>query len=283
MSAATTTPNTHNAHVHSSLGRLTFPRVVRSEWIKLRSLRSTFWTLSSVVLLVVGFAALLSFSIPEASVLREQAPGAPLDGFTATAATTGLTFAQLVVAVLGVLVIGGEFSTGMIRSSFAAVPRRFPVLAGKALMLFLVSFVVGLVSFAASWAIAVPVLSGKGYKAELFADSTLWSILGASVYLGLVAVFSLGLGTIIKASAGGIAAVVGVLFVLPIIANIVVSLIPDTKWLADAQHYLMSNAGGGMAGLPNGSLEPWENVVTVLVWTAVAFIGSSILFQRRDA
>lgn len=283
MSAQTATAHTPTSHVHSSLGRLTFPRIIRSEWIKLRSLRSTFWTLSSVIVLVVGFAALLSFSIPDASVLREQAPGAPLDGFTATAATTGLTFAQLVVAVLGVLVIGGEFSTGMIRSSFAAVPRRFPVLAGKAIMLFLVSFIVGLVSIAASWAIAVPVLSDKGYEAELFAESTLWSIVGAACYLGLVAVFSLGIGTIIKASAGGIAAVVGVLFVLPIIANIVAGLIPDAEWVATAQHYLISNAGSGMSGLPNGDLEPWQNVVTVLVWTVVAFVGGSVLFQRRDA
>ncbi len=278
-----TLPHEHAAHEHTSLGRLSFPRVVRSEWIKLRSLRSTFWTLISVVVLVVGFAALIGAAVPDASVLRKQAPNADLSGIVTTAATTGLTFAQLVVAVLGVLVISGEFSTGMIRSSFAAVPHRFPVLAAKAITLFLVSFVVGLVSFAASWAIAVPLLHGKGYDADLFASATLWSILGAAVYLGLVAVFSLGLGTILKASAGGIAAAVGVLFVLPIIANIIVGLVPDTKWLADAQHYLVSNTGSGMAGLANGGLDAWQNVVTVLIWTAVSFAAGAVLLQRRDA
>ncbi|AGW41595.1 ABC transporter integral membrane subunit [Leifsonia xyli subsp. cynodontis DSM 46306] len=274
---------TASAHVHSSLGRLSFPRVIGSEWIKLRSLRSTFWTLASVIVIVIGFSALLSVTIPSAETLRQQAPGTRIDGFVSAAATTGLTFAQLVVAVLGVLVISGEFSTGMIRSSFAAVPRRFPALAAKAITLFLVSFAVGLVSFASSWAIAAALMSAKGYQADLFAGSTLWSILGAAAYLGLVAVFSMGLGTILKASGGGIAAAVGALFVLPIIASIVVGLISDAKWLADAQHYLISNAGSGMAGLANGSLEPWAAAVTVLVWTAVSFVGGALLLQRRDA
>ncbi|GAA4149034.1 ABC transporter permease subunit [Leifsonia shinshuensis] len=274
------------AHAHSEVGRLSFVRVLRSEWIKLRSLRSTFWTLVSVIVLVVGFAALLSFSIPSASTLvSESGPrGATLDlnNIVATAATFGLRFAQLVVAVLGVLVISGEFSTGMIRSSFAAVPHRFPVLAAKAIMLFVVSFVVGLVSLAASWGIAISVMSGKGYHRE-FDQNTVWAILGAALYLGLVAVFALGIGTIIKASAGGISAVVGVLFLLPILVSIAVGLLPKATWLADWSHYLISNNGDGMAGLTNGSLEPWQNVLSVVIWTAVSFIAGAILLQRRDA
>jgi ABC-2 type transport system permease protein len=284
MSAATAT--TTAQHQHSEIGRLSFFRVLRSEWIKLRSLRSTFWTLVSVVVLVVGFAALLSFAIPNASTLAESGPrAATLDPNTvvATAATFGLRFAQLVVAVLGVLVISGEFSTGMIRSSFAAVPHRFPVLAAKAIMLFAVSFVIGLVSIAASWSIAIGVMSGKGYHRELFDASTLWSILGAAAYLGLVAVFALGIGTIVKSSAGGISAVVGVLFLLPILVSVAVGLLPKVTWLADWSHYLISNNGEGLAGLANGGLEPWQNVLTVVIWTAVAFVGGAILLQRRDA
>ncbi|MBN9629516.1 MAG: ABC transporter permease subunit [Actinobacteria bacterium] len=286
MSTATATTITA-PHQHSEIGRLSFPRVLRSEWIKLRSLRSTFWTLISVVVLVVGFAALLSFSIPSATTLvSESGPrgaGLDLSSIVATAATFGLRFAQLVVAVLGVLVISGEFSTGMIRSSFAAVPHRFPVLAAKAIVLFAVSFVIGLVSLAASWSIAIGVMSGKGYHRELFEASTLWSILGGAVYVGLVAVFALGLGTIIKASAGGISAVVGVLFLLPILVQVAVGLLPKVTWLADWSHYLLSNNGDGMAGLANGTLEPWQNVLTVVIWTAVSFIGGAILLQRRDA
>ena len=284
MSAATATATPHQ---HSEIGRLSFPRVLRSEWIKLRSLRSTFWTLVSVVVLVVGFAALLSFAIPSASTLAsESGPRAAtldLNNIVATASTFGLRFAQLVVAVLGVLAISGEFSTGMIRSSFAAVPHRFPVLAAKAIMLFVVSFVIGLVSLAASWSIAVGVMSGKGYDRGLFDASTLWSILGGAVYLGLIAVFALGIGTIIKASAGGISAVVGVLFLLPILVQVAIGLLPKVTWLSDWSHYLISNNGDGMAGLANGSLDPWQNVLTVVIWTAVSFVAGAILLQRRDA
>lgn len=278
MSTATATQQ----HPHSSLGRLSFPRVVRSEWIKLRSLRSTFWTLIAVVVIVVGLAALLSAVVPKASALGAQVPPSQLADFVTNTATSGLMFAQLVVAVLGVLVISGEFSTGMIRSSFAAVPRRFPVLAAKAIVLFLTSFIVGLVSIAISWAIAVPVLTGKGYKGDLFTQDTLWAILGAALYLGLVSVFALGVGTIVKSSAGGIATALGVLFLLPILANVFGGLM-NQKWVIDAAHYLISNAGTGMSGGTNGTLEPWANVVTVFVWAAVSFVLGAILLQRRDA
>ncbi|MGO4594031.1 ABC transporter permease subunit [Leifsonia sp. 2TAF2] len=288
MSTATTT-HAGVTHPHTSLGHLNFFRVVRSEWIKLRTLRSTFWTLISAVVLVVGIAALVAFAIPDKTTLLARVPAtqhaaveAQAAGFTLTAATAGLTFASLVIAVLGVLVISGEFSTGMIRASFTAVPRRFPVFAAKTLVLFVVAFVVGLISSALSWAVAVPVLTGKGYTGDLFAADTLWAILGAGVYLGLVAVFALGVGAILKSTAGGIAGALGVLLVLPIIAGLVSGL-TQTQWLADAQRYLLSNAGQGMSGVANGGVEPWVNVLTVLAWTVVSFVVGAVLLQRRDA
>ncbi|MDR6970331.1 ABC transporter permease subunit [Leifsonia shinshuensis] len=288
MSTATTTQQ-GTVHPHTSLGHLNFARVVRSEWIKLWTLRSTFWTLISAVVLVVGIAALVAVAIPDKSTLVDRvsaaqraAVEAQAADFAQTAATAGLTFASLVIAVLGVLVISGEFSTGMIRSSFTAVPRRFPVFGAKTLVLFVVAFLAGLISSAASWAVAVPILTAKGYTGDLFSSDTLWAILGAGAYLGLVAVFALGVGAILKSTAGGIAGALGVLLVLPIIASLVGGL-TRTQWVTDAQHYLISNAGSGMAGLANGDLEPWANVLTVLVWAAVAFVGGALLLQRRDA
>ncbi|MGO4299988.1 ABC transporter permease subunit [Leifsonia sp. RAF41] len=287
---STATASTPGAtHPHTSLGRLSFPRVVRSEWIKLRTLRSTFWTLISVVVLVVGIASLVAFVIPDkttfvdrVSAAQRVAVEAQAAHFASTAATAGLTFASLVIAVLGVLVMSGEFSTGMIRSSFTAVPRRFPVFAAKALVLFVVAFIAGLVSSAASWGVAVPILTAKGYTGDLYSSDTLWAVLGAATYLALVAVFALGVGAILKSTAGGVAGALGVLLVLPIIAS-VVSGRTQTQWVADAEHYLISNAGSGMSGLANGTLEPWANVVTVLVWAAVSFVVGAVLLQRRDA
>jgi ABC-2 type transport system permease protein len=288
MSAATAS-TAPAQHPHTSLGRLTFARVIRSEWIKLRTLRSTFWSLISTVVLIVGIAALVAVAIPDKSALvdrvgpaQQAAVEAQAATFATTAATAGLTFASLVIAVLGVLVISGEFSTGMIRSSFTAVPHRFPVFAAKTLVLFAVAFVIGLVSSAASWAVAVPILTGKGYTGDLFSSDTLWATLGTGAYVGLVAVFALGVGAILKSTAGGIAGALGVLLVLPIIASLVGGL-TRTQWVQDAQHYLISSAGQGMSGLANGGLEPWANVVIVLVWAAVAFAAGAVLLQRRDA
>jgi ABC-2 type transport system permease protein len=276
MSTATATVPVH----HSSLGHLNFARVIRSEWIKLRSLRSTFWTYAIVVVLGLGFTALVAFSIPD--TIASRIPAAQHSAFVVNTASFGVNFGQLAVAVLGVLAISGEYSTGMIRSSFAAVPKRLPVLAAKAIVLFLTSFVVGIVTSAASWAIAAPVLSGKGFSADFGSPDTLWAILGAGTYLGLVAVFALGLGTILRAGAGGIAAALGVLFLLPIIVNLVHSL-TNIDWIGKASNYLISAGGSGMAGSDNGGFEPWANVLIVLAWTVVSVVIGAIVLKRRDA
>lgn len=276
MSTATATAPVH----HSSLGHLNFARVIRSEWIKLRSLRSTFWTYAIVVVLGLGFTALVAFSIPD--TIAARIPAAQHSAFVVNTASFGVSFGQLAVAVLGVLAISGEYSTGMIRSSFAAVPKRLPVLAAKAIVLFLASFVVGIVTSAASWAIAAPVLSGKGFSADFGSPDTLWAILGAGTYLGLVAVFALGLGTILRAGAGGIAAALGVLFLLPIIVNLVHSL-TNIEWIGKASNYLISAGGSGMAGSDNGGFEPWANVLIVLAWTVVSVVIGAIILKRRDA
>ena len=141
---------------------------------------------------------------------------------------------------------------------------------------------VGIVTSAASWAVAVPVLAGKGFDAEFFTASTMWAIVGAGAYLGLVSVFALGLGTILRAGAGGIAAALGVVFLLPIIVS-VVGRLTNIDWIAKADAYLISNAGSGMAGSTNGDFEPWQNVLVVVVWTAVSLIAGAIVLKRRDA
>lgn len=264
-------------------GELTFLHVVRSEWIKLRTLRSTVWTLGCLIVVIVGFSFLLSATIPDAETMKPLlAPQGGLTTLVTNSATAGIVFAHLIIGVLGVLVISGEFSTGMIRSSFAAEPRRFPVLAAKGVVLALTSFVVGLVSLTLSWVITVSLLSPKGYNADLFASSTLWSILGGSASLALIALFALGVGAILRSTAGSIATVVGILFVLPIIGNIIVSLLPEQKWIATISHYLLDSTSRSMAG-GSSSLQPWENTLTVVIWAAVAFILGAVLVQRRDA
>ncbi|MFF1573823.1 ABC transporter permease subunit [Leifsonia sp. NPDC058292] len=275
MSTAVAQAPTH----HSSLGHLNFARVVRSEWIKFRSLRSTFWTYAVVLILGLGMTALVAFSFPASQI--NQIPPEARATFLVSTASFGVLFGQLAVAVLGVLVISGEYSTGMIRSSFAAVPRRTPIFVAKSIVLFVCSFLIGVVTTAAGYAIAAPVLSGKGFPVD-FTAGTVWSILGGGLYLGLVSVFALGLGTILRAAAGGIAAALGVVFLLPIIIGIVNSLV-SLDWLKHVPEYLISSAGQGLAGSSNAGFEPWQNVLVVVVWTAVSFIAGALVLKRRDA
>ena len=121
---------------------LSFPRVVRSEWIKLRTLRSTVWSFAIIVLLTVGFGLLLAatFDTSTSAIVGVDAE----NSFAVSVATLGVNFTQLVAAVLGVLIISGEYTTGMIRSTFAAVPTRLPAFFAKVLVLAVSTFVVGL-------------------------------------------------------------------------------------------------------------------------------------------
>lgn len=256
---------------------LSFAGLLRSEWIKLRTVRSTIWSYATVILISLGMAALMSAALdlggnPVAADAQAT--------FLAQAATFGVFFGQLVVAVLGVLAISGEYSTGMIRSSVTATPKRLPMLAAKAVVLFVCTFVVGLISTVGSCLVAAPILAGKGISASLTDPDVVLPLLGGALYLALVSVFALGVGAILRSSAGGIAAALGIILLLPI----VLSMIP-AGWAADLAPYLLSNAGLAIVGLDSGlaGLEVWQNLLIVLVWVAVSLTGAAMLLKRRDA
>jgi ABC-2 type transport system permease protein len=259
---------------------LSFAGILRSEWIKLRSLRSTMWSYAIVVLISVGMAALMSSSLsfearPAALSEAEQA------SFLLQASTFGIYFGQLVVAVLGVLVISGEYSTGMIKSTLTAAPRRLSTLWAKAAVLFTATYVVSLVGTLASFLVASPILAGKGIHGNLFDVDVIVPMLGGALYLALISVFALGIGAVLRSSAGGIAAALGALLVLPVIFQ----LIP-AEWATDVLPYLVSNAGFAMFGFAasNGApLEWWQGLVVLLAWIAVTSAAAAVLLKRRDA
>jgi len=273
----TTAPASVHAFVPTGSG-LSFTGLLRSEWIKLRSVRSTIWSYATVVLISFGMALLMSVSIDFGD---SPVPADAQATLLAQAATFGVFFGQLVVAVLGVLAISGEYSTGMIRSSLTATPRRLPMLAAKAVVLFVCTFVVGVITTVGSYLVAASVLGGKGISASLTDPDLLLPLLGGALYLALVAVFALGVGAILRSSAGGIAAALGIILLLPI----VLPMIP-AQWATDLMPYLLSNAGLGVFGLnafgPE-SFEVWQNVLIVLGWVAVSLAGAAMLLRRRDA
>jgi len=275
MSATITAPRQTGGSKLSTGG------VIRSEWIKLRSVRSTIWSYAIVIAVSVGMALLLSAltNFGDTTIPADQHSTILLQ-----AATFGIYFGQLVVAVLGVLVISGEYSTGMIRSTLTAVPKRLPALAAKALVLFATTFVVGLVASFLSLLIAIPILAGKGIDADFSDGSLIADVALSALYLGLVAVFSLGVGTVLRSSAGGIAAALGVILLLPTVLQVFAG-ITQAQWAVDVMPYLFSNAGLNIftPSFDGSGLEQWQNLLIVLAWTAVSLVGGALLLKRRDA
>lgn len=264
---------------------LSFSGLLRSEWIKLMSVRSTAWTYGMVILTSLGLTALVASSL--ASVMGSEQGGVVTPDseqvvLLGTAATFGVVFGQMVVAVLGVLSISGEYSTGMIRSTLTAVPRRLPALGAKAFVLFFVTFLVGAISTIASFLLAAQILSIPNGVALLFTADAALQVLGGALYLGLIAVFSLGIGTIVRSSAGGISVVLGILFLAPI----VLSLIP-ADWAQTVGPYLLSNVGTGIYQLiPAGQTPEFNNLeslLLVLAWVGASLAGAAALLKRRDA
>jgi len=273
MSATIISPTRATTGSGLSLGR-----IVHSEWIKLRSLRSTIWSYAIVVLVSLGMSYIL------ASALSNQDFGPLVDSPEHTliqASTFGTTFGVLVVAVLGVLVISGEYSTGMARSTFAAVPKRLPALAAKAIVLFVSTFVVGLIATLASAGVALLVLTSNGVEPAITGEFVS-SVLLACLYLSLVSVFALAFGTVLRSSAGGIAAALGVLLLLPTILMVFAS-VTQAQWAIDLIPFMLTTAGESMILPAEGGLEIWQSTLTVALWSLIPLAGGALLLKRRDA
>ncbi|PFG20441.1 ABC transporter permease subunit [Serinibacter salmoneus] len=287
----TTVSDRSPAPSSAGTGGVTFPRLLRSEWLKLITLRSTWWSLGITVLAMMGLAAIFAASI--SFIPEDEATG--ISELGAQVITFGYYFAQVTVAVLGALVITGEYSTGMIRSTMTAAPHRITVLAAKALVLAIVVFVIGILATLLSWVITMPLLP-DGMSVDIAAGETWEVILGAGVYLTLVALMAFGLGTIVRSSAGAIAAVLGIVLILPIIFTVLLGTGQD--WAIDLYPYLPSAAGerlmatsggdamatdpaaGGFAGMTQ--LDPWVGGLVMLGYVAVIGLIGAVLVRRRD-
>jgi ABC-type transport system involved in multi-copper enzyme maturation permease subunit len=259
-------------------GRVTQLRVVLSEWTKLHSLRSSRWSLLVAGLLTVGFpllfATILSNRWSHLSP-RERAHRQPLD-----VALSGVNVAQLAIGVLGVLLISGEYSTGMIRSTFVAVPKRLPVLWAKAIVYATVTLALTvpavLIGFFGSQAI---LRNHHILQLSFSHPGVARTVLGGAVYLTLVGVFALGLGAILRNTAGGIATFAAIMFVIPPLLNILPS-----DWNNAINPYLPSTAGNAIFSLTHGSdtLAPWPGFALFCGYTALSLAIAAVLLVRRD-
>jgi len=288
-------------------GRAGLAGTIRSEFTKLRSVRSTYWTIAAMVIVSVGFAAIAGFAI--ANNLHSNP--ANKAGMDATQASLGGFFelGQLIIAVLGALTITSEYSTGMIRTSLTAMPRRGTVYAAKLLVFTTVALVISLITSFIAFFVGQAAMSGSGVSASLLHSITipanafqngpssnvtfsgtivispgtvLTAIIGTALFVTAAALIAFGLGTIIRHSAGAITAAIGLLFVLPII----VQLLPDT-WRWDIVRFF-PDAAGRVLSVTVGQHNPhlwsaWPQFGVTLVYAAVLVGIGAYLFRRRDA
>jgi len=273
--------------------RLTFGGILRSEWIKLVTLRSTVWCYVILVGLTVGIGALIGAVMSGAD--GAFGPSTP-EGVQSTwlmTATAGAAFAQLVMAVLGAMVITGEYGTGMIRSTFAAVPRRVPALVGKVLVFGVVSFLVALLALVLSALLAVPLLAGNGLAVDP-ADPAIWlGLIGAAAFVALIGLMALGIGAIIRNTAAAIAATLGLLLVLPSVMQLL-GVLTRAEWAMNATALLPSSAGSQLSSYPSEPvqlppdvfqplvLEPLQALLVLAAWALVPLVVGGALLKRRD-
>jgi len=257
---------------------LSFLGLLKSESIKLWSLRSTYWSFSLVIAAALGIAVLMAFAMSAGTDPAVGAMGVDNTGMVVLVATAGLSLGQLIVAVLGVLSISGEYSSGMIKSTLTAVPNRLPALWAKVTVLFGFTFLVGLVSVVGSFLVALPILGAKDITASLFDSAVLLPLLGNVLFLALIAVLAIGIGTIVRSSAGGIATVLGILLLLPTVVGLFSFLV---EWVADIMPFLFTAAGSQM--IAPTTMESWQAFLVVLAWVAVSLGTAALLLKRRDA
>jgi len=258
--------------------KVTQTRVMTSEWIKLRSLRSTVYTLFVTAGMVVGIS-LLATSVTVAK-WDSMGPERRVNFDPTTLTTFGYEFAQLAIGVLGVLLITGEYSTGMIRATLSAVPKRLPVLWAKLGVFAAVAAVVSFASVFVAFFAGQAILSAKHINVSLSAPDELRIVAGTGLYLIVVGLLGMALGFIIRNTAGAITALVAIVMILPIVGELLQRLAS-----INISPYLPSNAGSViLTDAPDpGSLAPWTGFALFVGYTVVATVIAAVLLRRRDA
>jgi ABC-2 type transport system permease protein len=258
--------------------RVTHARVFRSEWTKLWSLRSTRWTLLVAIVGMAGLGPLIATI--QMNRWNQMGPGDRLHFNPINTGLGGYHFAQLAIGVLGVLVLTGEYSTGQIRSTFMAVPKRLPVLWAKAGTFATVTFVLMLISGLVAFLASQGILTQHHVQTSLSHAPALRSWVGAALYLAVLSVLAMSLGAIVRNTAGGIALFAGLLFVVPGLA----AILPTSTQNA-INPYLPSVAGTGiLSGTRDAyTFSPWGGFALFCGYTLLALIAAAILMRRRDA
>jgi ABC-type transport system involved in multi-copper enzyme maturation permease subunit len=284
MSNTVTTTSPASSRARPSFRPATFGDVVRSEWTKFRTVRASFWGLAIGAILGIGLGAIIS--LVSANHYSTD-PGVRFDWNPADRSLGSLMLTQLAFAILGVMVVTGEYSTGMIRTSLAAVPRRSRMLAAKVLVFSIVVVIAGEIISFITFVVGQALISGKAPTATFGQPEVLRAVVGTGLYLAALALLGLGLGVLLRHAAAAIGTVVAILLVLPSIA-----LALPTSWSEPIEKYWPTNAGFMVARVGHGlerfvvnghTLGPWTGFAIMLAFVAAVLAIAFALLERRDA
>jgi ABC-2 type transport system permease protein len=259
--------------------RVTYPRVLRSEWIKLVSLRSAVITLLASAGVIIGVGLL-------AAGMSSGTLSAPADGGPPTAADptgitlTGTNLAQLIIGALGVMLVTSEYASGLIRLSLAAVPTRLPVLWAKVVVLAVTSFVLLAASVVITFLGAQAMLDAGGSPTAALTDpGVLRALVGAAGYLTGIGILGIALGSLIRATAPAISILFAGVFLLPAL----ISILLPSSW-SEVTKYLPSNAGASVMTVATdpGKLDAITGAGVFAIYVIVALAGAALALRRRD-
>jgi ABC-2 type transport system permease protein len=262
-------------------GRAGIRGTLRSEWTKIRSVRSTYWTLFALLAVSVGIGAAISGGTAASWSHTTAADRATFDATQASIA--GLFYlGQLVIVVLGAMVFTAEYSTGMIRTSLTAMPRRVTVYVAKAAVFALVAVVVTLAAAFIAFFLGQSLLASTHESATLSQPNVLRAVIGSALYVTLCGLFAFAAGAILRHTAATITSIIGLLFVIPILVH----LLPHS-WYIDVDRWLPDAAGRAISATVPGQdpnlFSPWSQFAVFAVYTVVLLVIGAVLFRKRDA
>lgn len=249
-----------------------FARALHGEWIKLATLRSTWWSIGIVAVLTIGIAVLIAQAIDQPGFDPIQAVVMPIQ------------FTMLLAGILGAISVTGEYSTGMIRSTLAANPVRGSVLAAKAVVIAVFMFVSSLVIFFAAALAVTAVVSTRDQSIDWSEPSaSVFPVVVSSLAMAVFALIGVAFGFILRSGAGAIAATVGLLFVLPIVANFFMMAGESWAWVMDAAGYLPVAAAQSAILTENAALDTPVAYLTLGAWVVAGMLGAWAVLRTRDA
>ena len=265
-------------------GRAGFGGTLRSEFTKIGSVRSTYWTLLMLLAVSVGIGAAISAAVAASWSQPPPPPPAPPDIHDATQVSIAalLILGPLVIVVLGALVLTAEYSTGMIRTSLIAMPRRIVLYLAKAAAFAAVALAVSLATAFTAFFLGQSLLARTHYSATLAGHDVPRAVIGTALYITLCGLFAFAAAAIIRNTAATITAMIGLLFVIPALVN----LLPNS-WQNDLMRWLPTSAARAISATVGSQdphlFSPWGQLAVFAIYTTILLVVGGILFRKRDA